>query len=230
MTEINKTLLEIIASREDISDYLFHFTKGKNAFQTLCEIWNERSLKDPCKRGYICFTEAPITALYNMFQIFERYDEPMYAPYGIGIKKDLLYEKGCRPVIYGTNDDFKNLPQEFGWRCVEYLPYKNDYTWLREWRLKQSSFELLPKECIIITKTESEQTMLMKDTGDDLDFDGDIDDGELHGCVTGQFLRIFRGISMEDIKNVCKYSKNELEQILSSQKTGDVETRMLGYF
>ena len=41
--------------------------------------------------GYICLTEAPITMLPTMFDIFRKYDEPMFAPYGIGIKKNVFY-------------------------------------------------------------------------------------------------------------------------------------------
>ena len=35
----------IIASREDISEYLFHFTKGKEAISTLKNILSQQSLK-----------------------------------------------------------------------------------------------------------------------------------------------------------------------------------------
>ena len=53
----NQTLLNILASREDISDYLFHFTKGKNAFETLTAILNDGILKDVNNQGYLCFSE-----------------------------------------------------------------------------------------------------------------------------------------------------------------------------
>ena len=224
----NQTLLKILASREDLSDYLFHFTKGKNAFETLTVILNDGLLKDVNKRGYLCFTEAPLTALFNMFQIFERYKNPMYAPYGIGIKKELLYNMGCRPVIYGTYEDFEAFPKQLLWRCVEYKPKVNDYSWLREWRLKSDVFSL-PKDTIVITKTDYEQILLMRDTGDVFDFDGDIEDGEYHSYVTGGFERLYKGISMEDIQNVCMLSKAELENILMTQKPGDVENRFLGW-
>lgn len=224
----NRTLLHIMASREDVSDYLFHFTKGKKAFETLEAILNDGKLKDVNKRGYLCFTEAPLTTLFNMFQIFERYDSPMYAPYGIGIKKNLLFNEGCRPVIYGTKEDFGTFPKHLYWRCEEYMPGIKDYSWLREWRIKSESYNL-PEDSIIITKTECEQILLMKDT-DVIDFDGDIEDGEYHGYVTGGFQRVYKGVSMEDIRNVCALSKVELENILSTQKVGDIENRVLGWF
>ena len=105
----------------------------------------------------------------------------------------------------------------------------NDYSWLREWRLKSEVFSL-PKDTIVITKTDYEQIQLMKDTGDDLDFDGDVEDGEYHGYVTGGFERLFKGISMEDIQNVCMLSKAELEYILATQIIGGVESKIPGWF
>ena len=66
---MNQTLLKIIASREDISDYLFHFTKESNAFDSLLKITEDRQLKDIKNNGVICFTEAPITLLKSMFDI-----------------------------------------------------------------------------------------------------------------------------------------------------------------
>ena len=109
------------------------------------------------------------------------------------------------------------------------MPGARDYSWLREWRIKSESYNI-PEESIIITKTEYEQILLMKDTGDNLDFDGDIEDGEYHGYVTGGFQRMYKGVSMEDIRNVCTLSKVELEKILSTQKVGDIENRVLGWF
>lgn len=43
---MNNTLVKIIQSREDISDYLFHFTKGSNALKILETIISDRKIKD----------------------------------------------------------------------------------------------------------------------------------------------------------------------------------------
>ena len=42
---INQTLLKIRELREDISEYLFHFTKGEDAFETLQKILDEGKLR-----------------------------------------------------------------------------------------------------------------------------------------------------------------------------------------
>ena len=51
---MNKTLLEILQSREDISDYVFHFTKHANAYETLQTILDGKAIKDvnPQIRNY----------------------------------------------------------------------------------------------------------------------------------------------------------------------------------
>ena len=90
----NQTLKIIRELREDISEYLFHFTKGKEAFETLQIILDEGKLRSFNEDRYICFTETPITMLSSFFKFVERnYSSPtIIAPYGIGIKKDILFQ------------------------------------------------------------------------------------------------------------------------------------------
>ena len=80
-------------TREDLSDYVFHFTKGASAQSTLEKILQEGKIRDIHSKGYICFSEAPILMLLDMFDIFSKYPDPMYAPFGIGIKRDSLYRQ-----------------------------------------------------------------------------------------------------------------------------------------
>jgi len=135
---MNSTLLQILHSREDISDYLFHFTKGATAFDSLQQIITDSAIKDIKGNGYICFTESPLVLLKGMFDLFDRYNEPMYAPYGIAIKKEILFASGARHVIYGSSEERGVLPETLRWRFVEYSPNIKDFTWLREWRLNGS--------------------------------------------------------------------------------------------
>lgn len=53
---MNTTLLSIINSREDVSDYLFHFTSGKFGFDTLKKIIDSDAVIDVNGRGCICLT------------------------------------------------------------------------------------------------------------------------------------------------------------------------------
>ena len=109
----NKTLIIIRELREDISEYLFHFTKGNDAFETLQKILDEGKLRSFNEEKYICFTETPITMLGSFFNYVERtFSTPtIIAPYGIGIRKDVLFKKGARSVIYGTREEKKLLPK-----------------------------------------------------------------------------------------------------------------------
>lgn len=56
---MNKTLQDILQSREDISDYVFHFCKKHNAKETLEKILSENKIRDISDKGYICFQRAP---------------------------------------------------------------------------------------------------------------------------------------------------------------------------
>lgn len=102
----------MIQSRQDLSDYVFHFTKHRNALDTLQRIVEIQSILDINERGYLFFTDAPLTSLPAMFDIFKRYTDPMYDPYGIGIKKDYFYQRGGCPVIYRDSNERELLHPE----------------------------------------------------------------------------------------------------------------------
>lgn len=225
---MNLTLIKIISSREDISDYLFHFTKGRNAFDTLVTIVFNAELLDINKSGVICFSESPLTLLKDMFEIFANYKNPMYAPYGVGYKKDILFDMGARLVIYGLPKEKEKLSDDIKWRFEEYIPKIKDFTWLREWRLPQDKLILDSKNCFIITKTKEElENILFNELGD-IDIDGDVSDGQFWGEAIGKFQRTFKGISIEDIEELNKLSKHEVEQLLTQQNDEDTIGKSLG--
>ena len=230
--KMNTTLLKIIAAREDISDYLFHFTKGSKAFDTLVKIAEDKQLKDMSNTGVICFTEAPVTLLKEMFEIFEKYTEPMYATYGIAIKKEYLFQLGARPVIYGRKEEKSELSEAIQWRFEEYIPNIKDFTWLREWRLNQKTLDLTQENCFIITKTQDEfESIAYNDENiTDIDFDGCVADGQFWGTATGYYERGFKGISIEEIVALNKLSKSEIENMVNNQDFKDTIGRGLGSF
>lgn len=222
---MNRSLLKILASREDISDYLFHFTCGKKGYTTLAEIINSFSVKDMNGKGYICFTETPITMMTRMFDFFNRFSEPMYAPYGIAIPKIKLYELGGRPAIYGTKEDKLLIDPKLHWRFIEYSPYKYDFSWLREWRINTNEVEL-DKECYVITKDTDELAQFAFDIEDvkDVEIDGCVDDGHFVGY--GVFIcgRRLKGISFEQIRDIENMTKEEINKLLAQQKFDDTES------
>lgn len=230
----NQTLLKILNSREDISEYLFHFTKGAFAIDTLNSIVNDQAIKDIKNKGVICFTEAPIIMLDEMFYLFEEYQEPMFARYGIAVKKSDLYELGARPVIYGSNDERDSLPCDLRWRFEQYIPNVRDFSWLREWRIKANELPLDNSlDFFVITKTKAELISFAFDTEDigDIEIDGDVEDGsEFHGYAYTTIPRKYKGVSFEDIRELNLLSKHQMNILLKNQNSSDTEKMSLGGF
>jgi hypothetical protein len=229
---MNKTLLNILKSREDLSDYLFHFTYGKSAKDTLKKITNEKHLKDVNNRGFICLTEAPLLSLTGMFKIFKRYENPMYAPYGVAMKKDFLFTLGGRSVIYGPLAEKDLLDDSIKWRFEEYIPEKKDFTWLREWRVPVKEIQLTVDNCFIITKNEMElhELMFSMENIGDVEFDGCVSDGRFWGTASGIVERTFKGVSLEDINKLENLSKSEIDKLIASQVKTDKRNISLGGF
>lgn len=220
---MNKTLSEILNSREDLSDYLFHFTKGGKAKGALLSIINDNAIKDVNHTGRICFTESPVTMLAPMFSIFRRYPNPMYAPYGIGIRKSMIYEMGGRPVIYGDSTDQNQLPDSMQWRFELFFPQQHDFTWLREWRLQKTDIELSFDNCFVIVDTNNdilELRHLFYDV-DDIDVDAQPEDGGVQTEYHIYCSRKYKVVSMEDILKVCLLNKKQLQKELLEQPIQD---------
>ena len=209
----NETLKIIKKLREDISEYLFHFTKGEDAFETLQKILDEGKLRSFNDDRYICFTESPITMLCGFFKYVERtYSTPtIIAPYGIGIKKDILFQKGARPVIYGTREEKKMLPEKLQWRHVNMNLPDYDFSWLREWRIKCNFIKFKPEHVIVITQTKGEQLLLHNVIIDNPDNYPEIDESMV------DFQRIYRGVSLEELDNDVK-NKHDLAILLENQE------------
>lgn len=228
---MNQTLINIFKSREDISSYLYHFTKGSNALETLCSIIDSESIKDTLASGRICFTEAPITLLADMFKIFETYSEPMFSPFGIAIKKEVIFDLGGRPVIYGLENEKMMLDSSIHWRFEKYIPNVRDYSWLREWRVQKDKIELTDENCFIITKSNSELSVAFDETDiGDIEFDASFEDGEPHGYAYTKIKRKFRCISMEEIEEFNRLSKKDLEELINAQSFDDKIEFPLGGF
>ncbi|MCW4470195.1 hypothetical protein OGH69_14550 [Flavobacterium sp. MFBS3-15] len=229
---MNSTLVKILKAREDLSDYLFHFTSGATAERTLAKIVEANSLIDIKNKGVFCFTEAPLTALPEMFKIFDSYRSPMYAPYGIAVKKDYLFGIGGRPVIYGLMDEKEHLSEEIQWRFEDIKPDVKDFSWLREWRIKGTTLQIDSENFFIITKHKSELEDHMFNPEDVIDvvFDGCVADGGFMGDATGVTARRFKGISIEELEQLESMSKNEIDKILASQSFDDTGGVYLGGF
>lgn len=141
-------------SRPDLTPYLIHLTKNTeskdqySAYENLVsilksgEIWGSSSkkgfVKGPNKAS--CFMDVPFQALkYVLTPENTDPQNPRYEPYGIIVKKSTAYTKGCRPVLYLSDEEIKTLgiPKDELWRVVRFEPRKGRWiSWLheREWR------------------------------------------------------------------------------------------------
>ena len=217
---------DIIASREDISEYLFHFTKGQDAIDTLKTILSQQCLKKG-EKNPICFTETPLFFLPKIFELFimSYPHNPMYAPYGIGFKKDYIFALGGRPAIYGKKEEKDLLPEELKWRFVEYNPNYKDFTWLREWRVNIPELFFDNNDCIIITLNETQLFELTQEEGELEDFIIDyIKDGQyiIESHKAQIPIRHYKGVSFENINEWCQ-TKQDLNEFLSWQDVSNID-------
>lgn len=215
---LTQTYYDILQSREDISDYVFHFTKQHEAKDTLETIINERKIRDIKGSGYICFTEAPITMLPSMFRLFKRWYDPMYAPFGVGIKKDLFYKMGGRQVIYGETAEKESLKSiGWDWRFVKLEPGIEDFSWLREWRIQAFEISLTYDNCIIVAETDKDEEEIVFGF-DDMEIEAEPADGGFEYSYTGIFKRLFKCVTIEQLSKLESMSKAELDRLLKENQ------------
>lgn len=196
--------------KPDITPYLFHFTKGENAKETLAKILREERL---CSNShdFICFTASPLTSLFEFFNttVF-RTGLPMYQPFGIGFSRNIMYQHFCaRNVIYGSQEELdmiKNKCPEIAWRCEELDVERHDFEYLREWRVKGNEFKfdkIDKNELIIIADTKGHLKELVEGWDYEIDFE-DFEPGECLPTIierkTGR--RAFKGICLKEAKEM----------------------------
>ncbi|MBF0877662.1 hypothetical protein HKD21_12520 [Gluconobacter cerevisiae] len=165
-------------SRPDLTPYLLHMTKntksigGQSAFKNLINILKSGKIIGSGNRGFIkgpnkatCFMDVPFSSLkYVLTPENSDPEKPRYEPYGIVLTKATSYKKGCRPVLYLSDDEKRSLkiPDDELWRVVRF-EVKNEHwiSWVheREWRSKGDL--KLPSEILaVLVKTTKEASKL----------------------------------------------------------------------
>lgn len=166
--------------RPDIAKELIHFPTGQSyeaAFSNLRKIMAETRLlagNRLIRGGYrcICFTEAPILALANGFA--SNVPSGRYSPFGLMFDKTWVFERGGRPVIYGPESEFLDLPESMRWRHVRYEPSglaPIDFTWEREWRIRCEELLFSPAEATIVLPDGGWASLLQSLHEDEQDID-----------------------------------------------------------
>ncbi|WP_125289136.1 hypothetical protein [Erwinia sp. 198] len=146
-------------NRDDISEYLVHWTKGNNyedAFRGLISICLDGALKGGGRGVFggekcVCFTEAPAEKFHG--KVIGH-----FKPFGIQVEKRWAFERGGRPVIYQPREDLEKLHKSIHWKHVDFSygnsPQSRNYTWQREWRVKEDLLNLPSQPTIIVPDKE----------------------------------------------------------------------------
>ena len=152
-----------MCQRNDLSDFLIHFTKGTsedNACENLRSMLREGSIRgsNGLIRGQyncVCFSEAPIESLPNGLVNSSNFTK--YSRFGVMVSKKWLFEQGGRPAIYQTEEEYNSLGENHKWRHVSYNPNGTppiDFTWEREWRIQTAFLSINPSNCAIIVPND----------------------------------------------------------------------------
>lgn len=153
--------------RPDLSPYLIHLTKstkddnGSTAFDNLVSILEDGKIFGSSNTSFIkgpnnatCFMDIPFVSLKYLLNDENTDKEmPRYEPFGIVVLKTTAYDKGCRPVLYMSDDELADLrlPEREKWRVVRFeLSHEECVSWVheREWRCK-GDFKL-PRRVIAV--------------------------------------------------------------------------------
>ena len=213
----------LVKNRNDLSPYLFHFTKGEDAYDKLTNILNQLKLTSST-HDYICFTETPITHFRENLLYMNSFYKPMLSFYGIGFRRDLLIKDfGAKSVIYGDKMDEENLKKiDMDWRFEELNVLTHDFTWLREWRIRHEFdfSSISPEDIIIIAKTDDEvRSLCSLQELEDIDYEYEPEIGECTMWPMFSNLRGWKGISIEHVEKLA--SDKEVDSYSKSLKIGD---------
>lgn len=180
---------EILKVKRDHSNYLYHFTRKKtklafegegfdqkpvsftniSALDVLKEIIESKTLLGSSKwikgaTNCVCFSETPLYELIRLMS-YDWWDKTRYEMYGVAVSKDWLFKQGGRPVIYEMDGEEKFLQAGQNQHLhVRYSPGLDDFTWEREWRIK-NSLVIDFDHSIFIVPTAQEAFDLMNNFG-----------------------------------------------------------------
>lgn len=237
----------ILSVREDLSDYVFHFARypEQTGKDTLRSILSDKAILDKGNKGYICFTDAPLTQLPAMFKLFEKdnsfHENYRYAPYGIGVKKDYFYQLGGRPIILSNNEEINEITQIYAksseadqrffserlsWRLQALVPGYYDFSWLREWRIPVSRFDLDYNNCIGIVPTATEHEDILLDLDDCEPIDAEPADKHW-ADVTWElkYTRLIKGINIMQLDEQVSRDPNNPKQLKKEMLNNDLASQ-----
>lgn len=189
--------------------YLIHFTKDRYtqepgtsqetvpALKVLGKILCENKLHGSTTLilgSHTCVSFADLS-LCEVVADYQRSEGGIFSkmnlkPYGIGIRKDWLFEQGARPVIYQPKRDFYKLPEELRFRHVTmtlstdeekaarkedttdifempFAPIDVDHSCEKEWRIETETLDIRGQVAFVIVETVSDAERLRGIVRDD---------------------------------------------------------------
>jgi len=92
--------------------------------------------RQPC----VCFTAIPLSELSRLTRFRPHKSNWEFLPFGLCLRRSILHELGCRPVIYGQPRTRDNLPRSQRWRFQPAHSQDGQIDWKREreWRIQGS--------------------------------------------------------------------------------------------
>ena len=207
--------------KPDLTPYLFHFTGGPNPIVNMKSILGQKKLVSG--RGFNCFTDSPLTMLGEQLRYMDKFPKPMYSQFGIGFIRDVLIrEHGCRPVIYGDENEQKLIDSSLNWRFEPLDVVEHDFTWLREWRIAGGEFDfsgIKQSDIIVVAPNEEALHEITMDVDVDVEFDYDNFTKESYPYPVYTVRRIWKGIPLSQAASF--KDDNEMHQTIESQKIGE---------
>lgn len=207
--------------KSDLTPYLFHFTGGSDPAGNIKSILSQKKLIS--SKGYICFTDSPLTMLGEELKYMDKFPRPMYSQYGIGFVRDVLIRDfGCRPVIYGDENEKKFIDASLHWRYEPLDIVSHDYTWLREWRINGYEFDfsnINPSNIVVVAPNEETLQDICADVDFDVDFDYDSDSKESYPYLFYTIRRMWKGVPLSQAASY--KDDNEMLEALELQEIGE---------
>jgi len=167
--------------RRDLTDWVWHLVRRDGHPQeTFRSIITERTLCGGLDQAsgetVICFSEAPLRELMNQDEVLSQKGYKRLALYGVGFRKQWLFDRGGLPVIYQPDSLMDNLLPKARWRHVEFdLSKPVDYTWQREWRIRAESLTFEIEDAVaLIRNIDGLEDLLWKNHIDVQDEQGEI--------------------------------------------------------
>lgn len=153
----------------------------------------------------------------------DNFPRPMYSQYGIGFVRDVLItDFGCRPVIYGDENEQKIIDASLLWRYEPLDVVSHDYTWLREWRINGYEFDfsnINPSNIVVVAPNEEALQDICADVDFDVDFDYDSDSKESHPYLFYTICRMWKGVPLSQAASY--KDDNEMLEALELQEIGE---------